>query len=960
MQSLRDLGSVPGLKVVHLNVRSLISKMDQLRMDLPKSGIDIFSLSETWLGSQTEDRLTSMPYYNFIRLDRETKRPNGDVKQGGGLGIYYKQDLHVDFTSLSHLNRSNCDIEMQWVIVIRPNTRNIILVNVYRPPDGCANEAYKALNDTLMVIKELHKYELLILGDFNTDYQNSKLAVTKLAKTFAVNHDLSQVITETTRHSSHTKTTIDLAFTNIRYCTKSGVLNYNVSDHKPIYIVKKKLKSKVETTVYTGRSYRGCSHEDLVEHLNNVNTEDLLRIQDPNLCWAELHGIITNAADALCPLHEIQIRVNTAPYLTSELLELQKDREYFVQKADLSRDPGDRFIANCMIKKTRLEVRRAKSNYHKTQVMRYRKNPRKFWIEINRIESENQTGINSIVNDDTGELIPPDKLPQKINDYFTGIGPKLAKAFPNIRNEDKKYKPKLNKEKYELSDVSTGDIKYTLSDMSQYKSSGLDNLGTAFLMSAISILDKEFTYLYNQIILLGIFPDAWKVASVTPIPKVAIPKVCGELRPISILPLPGRLLEKIINSRMQAFLEKTKYFEDNQFGFRRNKSTTQALAALMDKILLGMDGGEYSVTLFLDFKKAFDTVDHKVLIWKIQRAGFGPNTQRLLLNYLTGRKQLTKVNHISSTLNDICTGVPQGSTLGPLLFVIYVNDFPLISRLPLFTQFADDTTITLTGKDIDWIESELNKILVDASVWFVENKLTLNPQKTEYVIFTSKINRKKFDQIKLVVGQNILRETDHYKYLGTILDSTMSIEPQLSKLNQLMALRLKTFRTIRRYMTEKTAVLVYKVTILPIMDYNDIVYPLLTSQQLTKIQRLQNKALRTIYFGKNLGTDEMHTRAKLEYLVQRRDNHVLSLMMDRSVDPNYIDYTERRTRQGDAVLLKLPQAQTNKFTKSPLFRGGTMWNGLPTEVRKATTRLELKTLVRRHRADSASLLILLN
>ena len=199
-------------------------------------------MSETWLDDRAEERLTSIPEYKLIRLDRKVKRLDGMTKSGGGLGIYCRKELHVDPNSLAQYNMSNKDIELQWVVLVRPNTRSIIIGNVYRPPDGNVNEASRIINDTMMVIENIHKFEILLIGDFNIDYKNDKLPINKAIRGFATNHGIKQIIEQPTRYSNKSSTIIDLAFTNIKYCEKSGVWNYNLSDHKLIYLVKNKAK----------------------------------------------------------------------------------------------------------------------------------------------------------------------------------------------------------------------------------------------------------------------------------------------------------------------------------------------------------------------------------------------------------------------------------------------------------------------------------------------------------------------------------------------------------------------------------------------------------------------------------------------------------------------------------------------------------------------------------------------
>ena len=324
----------------------------------------------------------------------------------------------------------------------------------------------------------------------------------------------------------------------------------------------------------------------------------------------------------------------------------------------------------------------------------------------------------------------------------------------------------------------------------------------------------------------------------------------------------------------------------------------------------------------------------------------------MLANYLSNRKQRTKIGELFSTEDGITTGVPQGSTLGPLLFLIYANDFPLISDLPLYTQFADDTTLMLTHKDLKWIEKKLNEILEMARVWFIENKLTINTAKTEFVIYASKQRLKNIDEIHIKIGDSEINKVECYKYLGTVLDASLNGEQQMVGLNQQMAIKLKTFNQIRKFMTEKTAILIYKTTILPIMDYNDIIYELLIEYSQTKLQRLQNRALRTVFWGKNLSTKEMHDRANITYLKNRRIEHMMMLMYDRAKLDIYRDETNRKTRQAEAALLTVPRANGVKFRKAPICEGGgARWNKLPHVIRNISTRLGFKMRLRKYLLD---------
>lgn len=370
---------------------------------------------------------------------------------------------------------------------------------------------------------------------------------------------------------------------------------------------------------------------------------------------------------------------------------------------------------------------------------------------------------------------------------------------------------------------------------------------------------------------------------------------------------------------------------------------------MIDDVLKYMDGGGMTVAIFIDFKKAFDTIDHVILLKKLKAAGLDDQACALIANYLADRMQVTKIRGISSTTRSISTGVPQGSTLGPLLFIIFINDLPDITNVARFLLFADDAVILVQAQSLWEAELIANGVLAKTNTWCNENKLTVNTKKTEYVIFCSRTKKLKTFPINVTMGAVKLREVHQYKYLGTVLDSTLTMNAQVSKLTQMVAMKMTTFRKIRYCLSENSAKQIYKATILPILDYNDVVYSLITGQQENKLQRIQNNALRIVFKGKILSVQDMHERAGIEFLKIRRETHLMALMYGRAQDSRYLDQTERKTRQATAALLKTPRPRSNKLARAPVCMGSTLWNQLPTKIRQAETKLKFRNLYRSHR-----------
>ena len=438
--------------------------------------------------------MATVPNYTLIRHDRQTVRPDGTVKSGGGLGIYHRDSLDVNPDEFAHLNVSNPTIEVQWVVITRPHTKRILLGNVYRPPDGNLTEALELLNDALDQIASLARMELILLGDFNADVSTKGTPVAQKIKQFEAEQQLQQLILSPTRFSAKGHTTIDLAFSNIKYCSDAGTINYNISDHKLIYLIKKKPRNCKAVETHMGRSYVNCTHDNMIESFEDLDTRHIYQITDPNECWKAMEKLVLGVADKLCPIKALKIRVNSVKYLNNALLELQRDREYFAEKADLTSDLGDLFIAKCVATKARIEVDRARASHYKVLALVLDQNSKKYWDTIEEIEPKANAKINGIVDDATGEKIPIPDLPERVNDFLSTIGAKLTSKFPTIPENQKRFIPKTNPIKFDIKTVNKYDLMFKLEETDLTKSSGMTNISTTFFNKAMLLLINEFTH----------------------------------------------------------------------------------------------------------------------------------------------------------------------------------------------------------------------------------------------------------------------------------------------------------------------------------------------------------------------------------------------------------------------------------------------------------------------------------
>ena len=330
-----------------------------------------------------------------------------------------------------------------------------------------------------------------------------------------------------------------------------------------------------------------------------------------------------------------------------------KDREYFGIK---SRKTNSEDATNSA-------VRRARSNYIKQQLDSVT-DTKKFWRTINDIvpKKRNNPKLTILKDQASNSVVNPEETADFINDFFTNIGPRLASKCGNALQR-RCTQPRVNLD-FSLRPTSEEEVRKLISEISIYKSSAIKHLSARFVKDALNAVLPQFTHLLNLMSLRqSKFSDAWKIATVIPIYKGGNSEDVTNYRPISLLPIPGKILEKIIHAQFMTYLEHHKLINNLQHGFRQNHSTNGAINALVDDLLHFQNQKDVSLAVFVDFKKAFDTVDHKILLEKLNLCGIDTNTASMMSSYLTNRYQQTVCNGITSSLKPMTCGVPQGSII---------------------------------------------------------------------------------------------------------------------------------------------------------------------------------------------------------------------------------------------------------------------------------------------------------
>ena len=346
---------------------------------------------------------------------------------------------------------------------------------------------------------------------------------------------------------------------------------------------------------------------------------------------------------------------------------------------------------------------------------------------------------------------------------------------------------------------------------------GYDGIPGSIMKQCAQQYLAELTYIINCSILEGYFPDELKLAKVLPIFKSDDENKIENYRPISILPFFSKVFEKIVANHVIEFLDKHNVLYEKQFGFRKCHSTSHAIITLVEKVSRALDSGKVIVGVFLDLKKAFDTVDHEILLDKLNSYGINKNLHAWFESYLHNRSQFVFHNNNKSETKHITHGVPQGSILGPLLFIIYVNDFSRASDLLFSIMFADDTSVFIEGHSFNEVIESLNTELKKVSFWLQSNKLTLNVKKSHYMVFHR--SRIKHNQTAIKIQNCTINKTDSKKFLGVIIDNKLNWHEHIIYIKNKISKSIGIIYKVRKFVEKQTIKNMYYTFVFPYLIY---------------------------------------------------------------------------------------------------------------------------------------------
>ena len=937
-RSLDDIKRNRGLKIAHLNIRSLRHKTDLLRLEgLDTKTLDILTLSETWLDQSFEDSEVALPGFSCVRMDR-----TGTKKGFGGVAIYVREGL--PFKIRSDLN--SFDYECLWIELTRSKCRPTLICCAYRAPDMDFCNFIFNLNNCMANIK-LDKCDLVLLGDLNANIlshsrNKEKQELLKFVRTF----DFEQLITEATRVTESAKSLLDVILVNNDHrIIDSGVVPVSLSDHHLVYCVLKAGVTKAPPRTIEYRSYKNFNVNSFIADLNNVPwhvIENADNIDDAVFVWNKL---FSEVADSHAPVKKRRVKGSPVNWMNDKINEAMKDRDFHHRRAVKTNSAyhwsNYRRLRNLVNRK----IKSAKSKYYCELIKEAKGDSSKIWKAVNEASSRNvKSSSPTCIVADGVQITSPSSIATTMNIYFSSIGKFLAEKISS-RVTVQSPSPVMTQSVFHLNEIDEETVLKLLLSLKTNKAIGLDNISARLLKCGAHEICPSVTKLLNLSIRSGKFPEIWKCSKVTALFKSGERTNATNYRPISILPTLSKILEKVVHWQFYQFLNSHNLLSNKQFGFRPKLSTTAALCSFADEVLLNMEQGNLCGAVFLDLTKAFDTVDHCILLSKLSAIGVSPSSLKWFESYLSHRKQRTCCGNDLSEALPVTIGVPQGSILGPLLFLVYINNLPDVIKNSQVTLYADDTVLYSFSKDPRLLEQKLNEDLLRVAHWLCENKLTLNLEKTKSMLIGSDRKLADISLFSLSIFDTDINTVSSFKYLGIMLSTHFKwanhIEYISSKINKNLGL----LRRIKHLLPKQARLLFYNSLVLPIFDYADVVWGDKDNVVLmNELQVLQNKAAKII-LDRPLHSSASDALSALKWLnlKQRRTYHrciyiykCINGLMDHSLDiVRRSEIHSYNIRNKDA--LNLPKVKRNWGKQRTNYQAIKDWNNLDSELRNART-----------------------
>ena len=825
---------------------------------------------------------------------------------------------------------------------------------VYRSPNSTTENSDK-LNNLLRKASNECK-NLVIVGDFNYPEISWDLETCQTrpeheaAKFLETCKDsfLSQHQSEPTRYrSGQTPNLLDLVLTNRDDLindieTQAGL---GKSDHCSLIISLN--CSKIEKPQSSRPNFNKADFEAINRDLSSILWEEELKDLDVNDSWNKLRNSIDTVVNKFVPKKK-PAKNKGKPFMNKELLEIVRNKHRTFRKASLHRSDENIKEKNKARNKANRECKKARRNLEKTVAAQSKKNPKPFWsYATSKLKS--RSGIADLISPDGTKTNNDKDKAEVLNAFFQSV----FTAEPDGELPDPPVYS-FNEELVDF-DISVDRVKKLLKNLHTGKASGPDGINPLFLANTAESLAIPITIILRKTLETGKLPEEWKQANVSPIFKKGKKSAPNNYRPVSLTCILCKLMEKIIREKIVDHLEQNNLISNKQHGFVSGRSCVTQLIDVLDIWTKTLDEGGTIDAIYMDYQKAFDSVPHRRLIAKVKAHGIRGNTLAWIQDFLSNRSQKVIINGVQSEERIVTSGIPQGSVLGPILFVLYINDLPtnVESEIRLF---ADDTKL-FTRSDIPGATDTLQNDLDILQQWSEKWLLRFHPEKCHVLKLGTKKSEVEYHMTKRNSdGNNVslnLAESPFEKDLGVFIDNKLNFKEHVhrttSRANKIMGVIRRTFD----FLTEDTFAQLFKSLVRPILEYGNSAWQPCSKTLCKEIENVQRRSTKLLASLRGLTYPERLARLKLPSLEHRRKRGDV-IEMYKYVHNIYHCENPRFQTNGNKITrghsLRIEKGHHRLNLRGNYFtvRAISLWNELPESVASAPSLDAFKSRLDKH------------
>ena len=904
-----------------------MNKMNQIRIFCSIILPHILCLTETWTRPDVDDIEIGITGYSMYRKDRADQR-------GGGIIVYVSERLNYKTT----IEDMNIDFEHLLLKVKHSISREFYLMTMYIPPNRVNDFKSKFRQD----FESLSKEELIITGDVNIDWHSSDH---NSWKRNIRNLGFKQLIEDRTRITSNSSTLLDHIYvTKDLNISGSGVIPIRLSDHFMTYVGRKvnyNTKADKKRKEITFRVWRDLDETVINNKLQVISMNSLNVDKNVNDLTEEIHKII----ETEIPLKKKTIKYSkTEEWVDCEVLSAINRKNRIEKQIEMNRKlANDNTILTEVHKQIRNEtnaiISRKKKNFFFNKIIECGKNTTKIWKMLNLLVKTKA--------EKTKSKIESDKLSaEDFNNHF------ITEPQRIIDEEYEANYQEINlieesEEKYPVPHINEEQLIAIINNCQTNKASGTDSIPMKFVKIFKFSLVIHLVNIINKSIDTSKFPAIWKIAKVIPVFKSGKHDDINNYRPISLLSILSKFFEKHIESTLREFLTTNRLLSNQQFGFKAKHSTIDALISIKHFLLNAMNNNQKAVLFTFDLKKAFDCVNHNILIQKLKKY-CDQTTVKLLENYLMNRSSFVKYNNKISTFQKIITSVPQGGCLAPLLFIIYMDDITKLKLKGKLVLFADDMSYMLSAKNYQQINQDIRHDMTEISKWLRQNRLVLNYKKTNFMIMGTP-KEASTQEIKPSINGKEIPKVNYTKILGVYFDHSLKFDKHLEELSKDLNKKVGVFHRLSLTLPESTLQFIFNSVVKPKIEYGCVLWGYTYATHIHPIKILQKKFARIIthsrYYEHAEPLLERLNIASIEKTVKYHSlNYIYKVINNMASEESRVIFpvnqqrTSRRSGIGrDDKFINTTIAK-KRMTQNSLFHEGIKhWNNLPIEVRSKNT-----------------------